>query len=118
MPLDIPRIVERFQSSKDLGEVIMCGSGCVHAGVKILQLLQRCGFAVLSAAGVLLVGRVALLLRCIKKAGAAVFAARGTLDICRSQNRSKEELRVACIRLGKKIYSLLFFLFAQAVTWI
>ncbi len=113
--LDVPRIIAKFQHSEDLEDAIVRGSDFMHAGVKIIQLLKRCGFVVLSAAGVLLVGRVALLLRCVKKAGGAISVARNTLEVCRSQNASKEELRTACIRLGRKIYSLFFFLFAHAI---
>ena len=72
----------------------------------------------LSAAGAVLMGRVTFLLHCIKKAGAAIFAAGGMLTAYYSQNKSKEELRIACIRLGRKIHSLLFFLFTNAIAWL
>ena len=113
-----PRVVARVQQSGDLGEVLVRGSDCVHSGVKIFQLLQRCGLAALSAAGAVLMGRVTLLLHFIKKTGAAVFAAGGILSACYSQNGSKEELRIACIRLGSRIHSLLFFLFVNAIAWV
>ena len=118
IPLDTPRIIARLQQSEDLGDVLVRGSDCVHSGVKIFQLFQRFGLAALSAAGTLLMGRVTLLLHCIKKTGAAVFAARGILTACYSQNGSIEELRIACIRLGRKIHSLLFFLFMNAIAWL